>query len=158
MSLISCELSILFRFLKNSQTLICKFARRRRRRRRKKKANQPGVICHIRRDWWDLTTIIQPIKRDYICLDLTGALLQEIPSIAHFIWYGVLPTGREEWDAKFCAVPGGEACLFLFWETTASNCIMLSSICTNGYFCHVTLTSMLGTQLERPVLSQSDTT
>lgn len=27
-----------------------------------------------------------------------------------------------------------------------------------GTFCHVTLTSMLGTQLERPVLSQSDTT
>lgn len=27
-----------------------------------------------------------------------------------------------------------------------------------GTFCHVTLTSMLGTQLERPLLSQSDTT
>ena len=26
-----------------------------------KKANKPGVICHIRRDWWDNTTIIQPI-------------------------------------------------------------------------------------------------
>lgn len=47
---------------------------------------------------------------------------------------------------------------FLFERPLLQNCIMHSSICTNGYFCRITLTSMLGTQLERPVLSQSDTT
>lgn len=54
----------------------------------------------------------------------------------------------------------GKACFYFFpfERPLLQNCIMHSSICTNGYFCRITLTSMLGTQLERPVLSQSDTT
>lgn len=61
---------------------------------------------------------------------------------------------------KICAVPGEKLAFYFFpfERPLLQNCIMHSSICTNGYFCRITLTSMLGTQLERPVLSQSDTT
>lgn len=61
---------------------------------------------------------------------------------------------------KICAVPGEKLAFYFFpfERPLLQNCIMHSSICTNGYFCRITLTSTLGTQLERPVLSQSDTT
>lgn len=61
---------------------------------------------------------------------------------------------------KICAVPKEKLAFYFFpfERPLLQNCITYSSICTNGYFCRVTLTSMLGTQLERPVLSQSDTT
>lgn len=63
-------------------------------------------------------------------------------------------------SCKICAVPGEKLAFYFFpfERPLLQNCIMHSSICTNGYFCHVTLTSTLGTQLERPLLSRSDTT
>lgn len=78
----------------------------------------------------------------------------------YMVWFSARYRSRRV-RCKVCAVPGGKACLLLFLffkRPLLQNYIMHSSICTNGYFCHVTLTSMLGMQLERPVLSQSDTT
>lgn len=64
---------------------------------------------------------------------------------------------EKEWDAKICAVPGEKLAFYFFpfERPLLQNCIMHSSICTNGYFCRITLTSTLGTQLERPVLAST---
>lgn len=81
-------------------------------------------------------------------------------SLLH-IWCGsFLPVIVEEWSATFVQFRGKKSLPLSFpvKRPLLQNCIMLSSVCTNGYFCRIALISSLGPPSERPILSQSDRT
>lgn len=79
----------------------------------------------------------------------------------HILYGSFLPvTVGKEWDAKFVQFQGKSLpfTFFLFERPLLQNCIMHSSICTNGYFlsCYVDIHARNAAGETR--LSQSDTT
>jgi len=146
-----------------------------------KKANQPWVFCHIRRGLIRLVpTTTQPsIWKRLYCLDLTGVRYFTKSLYCTFSMVVLCPLllgkkrGRGATFVQFW--DRGEKLAFFYFIFCVSflkehcfkeNCIMHSSICTNGYFLsyyidiharnaagETTLTVLLFV-----LLSQSDTT
>lgn len=112
-----------------------------------KKANQPWVFCHTRRGLIRLVpTTTQPsIWKRLYCLDLTGVRYFTKSLYCTFSMVVLCPLLLEKKEVAVqlsCSFETeGKSLPFLFYffpflkeHCFKENCIMHSSICTNGYF------------------------